>query len=295
MPHRFRLLWTLAALAAVCGGLLALAPRIQQPRASAAENCRPAPGDRMLGNALLHVPPHPRAPLPLVLAFHGAGGNGPGFAAESRLSKTADRYGFAVLYPTAGATRHYWSLNAATQPDDVASVQALLPQAKAAACVDPARIYATGVSNGGGFAARIGCELAGTVAAVAPVAGGYRSLDPCPDGRRTSVLEIHGTSDEVVPYAGRAPDAAGAVVGFLAGWVRRDGCSAHAVRTQPEHDVTRFSHPDCARGLTVEHVRLDGTDHGWPGADPPWPRHNPSELEANEEVWAFFAKHRLRT
>src|SRR5207244_2457316 len=131
------------------------------------------------------------------------------------------------------ATRHYWSLKAATHPDDVARVKALLPQAMTAACVDPKRIYATGVSNGGGFAARIGCELAGTVAAVAPVAGGYRSLDPCPDGRRTSVLEIHGTSDSVVPYAGRPPDAAGAVVGFLAGWVRRDGCSGRPVQTRP--------------------------------------------------------------
>jgi polyhydroxybutyrate depolymerase len=242
----------------------------------------------MLGDALLHVPPHPKAPLPLVLAFHGAGGTGPGFAAESGLSKTADKYGFAVLYPTAGSARHFWSLNASMQPDDVARVQALLPQAMRAACADPARLYATGVSNGGGFAARIGCELSGTFAAVAPVAGGYRALDPCPDGRRTSVLEIHGTSDHVVPYEGRPPDGAGAVVGFLAGWVRRDGCAAKTITTHPEDGVVRFSHPHCAAGLRVEHLRLAGTDHGWPGADPPFPQHNPSELEANEEVLRFF-------
>jgi polyhydroxybutyrate depolymerase len=280
------------AVVAACVGLLAQAPPTQ-PRAIAAESCRPQAGDRMLGDALLHVPPR-TGRLPLVLAFHGAGGNGAGFARESRLSTTADRYGFAVLYPSAGSPRRYWSLNAATSPDDVARVQALLPQAMQAACTDRTRIYATGVSNGGGFAARLGCDLAGTVAAVAPVAGGYRALDPCPDGRRTSVLEIHGTSDRVVPYEGRPPDAAGAVVGFLAGWVRRDGCSPSSVQTRPEPDVVRFVHKRCGAGLAVEHVRLTGTDHGWPGADPPWPRHNPSELEANEEVWRFFSRLRLR-
>jgi polyhydroxybutyrate depolymerase len=292
MSRRLRLLSSLAALAVGCAVALALAPRAGQPaRAIAAEDCIPKPGDTMLGTALLHVPKRATAPLPLVMAFHGAGGTGPGMADYSGLSGTADHYGFAVLYPTAGSSRHFWSLNAKMPPDDVGRIRALLPQAETAACADPARIYATGVSNGGGFSARLGCELAGTIAAVAPVAGGYRALDDCPDGRRTSVLEIHGTSDHVVPYNGKPPDYKGAVSGFLAGWVRRDGCDAKATHTRPEKGVLRFTHPNCDAGLAVEHLRLAGTDHGWPGASPPWPRHNPSQLEANEEVWRFFAKH----
>jgi polyhydroxybutyrate depolymerase len=259
----------------------------------AAETCRPATGDRMLGTALLHVPKRAKAPVPLVLAFHGAGGDGRGMANYSGLSKTADEYGFAVLYPSAGSTIHFWSLNTAMKPNDVESIEALLPQALQAACGDRKRVYATGVSNGGGFAARLGCEMADQIAAVAPVAGGYRALDPCPDGRRTSVLEIHGTSDNVVPYQGKPPDFKGAVSGFLAGWVRRDGCDAGATHTRPDEGVDRFAHTHCAAGYAVEHLRLAGTDHGWPGASPPFPRHNPSQLEANEEVWRFFARHRL--
>jgi polyhydroxybutyrate depolymerase len=259
----------------------------------AAEDCIAKPGDQMLGDALLHVPKRAKGALPLVIALHGAGGTGPGMADYSGLSKTGDKYGFAVLYPTAGSSRHFWSLNASMPPDDVGRIRALLPRAVQAACTDPARIYATGVSNGGGFAARLGCELAGTIAAVAPVAGGYRALDPCPDGRRTSVLEIHGTSDTVVPYNGKPPDYKGAVSGYLGGWVRRDGCDANAIHTRPEKGVQRFAHTNCDDGLAVEHLRLAGTDHGWPGAAPPWPRHNPSQLEANEEVWRFFASHQL--
>ena len=297
MSRRTRhLSWTLVALVAAVAALPIASGRSERVLPTiAAADCRPAPGDRMLGSALLHVPPHAGTPLPLVLAFHGAGGAGPGMADYSGLSDTADADGFAVLYPSAASSRHFWSLNRAMAPDDIGRLRALLPQAMQAACTDPARVFATGVSNGGGFAARVGCELAGTVAAVAPVAGGYRALDSCPDGVRTSVLEIHGTADRVVPYAGRPSDGAGAVLGFLAGWVRRDGCDARALQTTPRRGVARFTHPHCAAGLGVEHLRLAGTDHGWPGALPPFPRDNPSELEANDEIWRFFAAHPARS
>ena len=42
--------------------------------------------------------------------------------------------------------------------------------------------------------------------AIAPVAGGYRSLPQCKPTRPLSVLEIHGTADPVVPYDGKPPD-----------------------------------------------------------------------------------------
>src|SRR4051794_39478042 len=73
-----------------------------RPASAAVQQCHPAVGEQMLGDALLHVPAG-RTPSALVLAFHGAGGTGPGFAAESGLSATADKYGFAVLYPSAAA------------------------------------------------------------------------------------------------------------------------------------------------------------------------------------------------
>jgi polyhydroxybutyrate depolymerase len=264
---------TVAALAAVACGSATPGPR-------AAASCTVA-GDHRFGTALLHVPPRPAKARPLVLGLHGAGGTGPGFADFSGLSKRADEAGFAVLYPTAGATRRFWSLNRRSRPDDVTSVAALLDQVIASACVDARRVYATGVSNGGGFAARMGCELAGRLAAVAPVAGGYRSLDPCPAGRRTSLLEIHGSADPVVPYRGRGARREGDVRRFVAQWARRDGCRAAPLVSRPRRDVQRVRHPGCAAGLEVEHLRLEGEGHGWyPGTA--------------ERVWRFFAGKRLR-
>jgi polyhydroxybutyrate depolymerase len=278
-----------AVLAATgCGDRTASSPDRTTSAPAARGACVPSRGDRMLGDALLHVPRRARAPLPLVIVFHGGGGTGPVMAQYTGLSRTADRHGFAVLYPTA-ASSQFWSLNRATRPDDIVRLRKLLPRAMRASCADRRRVYATGVSNGGGFTARVGCELAGTVKAIAPVAGTYGALDACPGDRRTSVLEIHGTADDVVPYTGRGkadPQA------FVAAWAARNGCAAATVETRPRRLVHRFRHLRCPAGFAAEHIRLDGTDHGWPGAarsaGPPLPRRNPSGLKANGVVWRFF-------
>src|SRR5690349_25077721 len=163
-----RLLPVLALLVALCGcgATRAAGRQADPPHAAVAASCTPVRGESRIGDALVFVPGRARAPLPLVVAFHGARGTGDGFSDESGLSRSAERHGFAVLYPTAGSSRHFWSLNRAAVPDDVARLRALLPRAIRRACANPRRLYATGVSNGGGFAARAGCEMAGTFAAV---------------------------------------------------------------------------------------------------------------------------------
>lgn len=264
-----------------------------RPTVAADGSCLPARGSTRLGDALLHVPAGAKPPLPLVVAFHGAFGSGPGFEPESGLSRSADRHGFAVLYPTAGSSRRFWSLNRASAPDDVARVRELLPQAERLACSDRRRVYATGVSNGGGFSARVACEMADTFAAAAPVAGGYRSLDRCPGDVRIPLLEIHGSADQVVPYEGAGAERAGDVRRFVSEWARRDGCDRAPRITHPAPYVTRVTHRHCDRGYAVEHIRFEGTDHGWPGSKPPYPRHHPAGLPASELVWRFFAGRRL--
>jgi polyhydroxybutyrate depolymerase len=264
----------------VCAALLAACGQAQRPTRSASAACTRVAGDARIGGALLHVPPRAQVPIPLVLAFHGAGGTGDGFAGSTGLSKTADAHGFAVLYPSAAA-HQFWSLNRRMGTEDVDRLRALLPQALAAACGNPARVFATGFSNGGGFAARVGCEL--KVAAIAPVAGGYRALDRCPAHRQTSVLEIHGALDHVVPYNGTPPDRAGSIARYLAGWARRDGCRLRPLRTRQTRVVTRLRFPACDPGLSVEHLRLADADHGWPNRA--W------GLDANAAIWRFFAAH----
>ena len=225
--------------------------------------------DGLVRSAFVHVPrAGAQRPLPVVLAFHGAGGNGPFMAEYSEFSPLADRENTAVVYPTAAGQRHYWNLNDRddSASDDVGFIAALLKVLPTRICMDAKRVYATGVSNGGGFAARLGCVLSDKLAAIAPVAGGYRSLDPCHPDRPVAVLEIHGTADPVVPYNGKPPDYGGSVPNFLANWATLDSCPQPSQPTFVAPGTERFDWGPCADDTEVMHLRLSGVGHTWPGS-----------------------------
>ena len=230
-------------------------------------------------SALLHVPPHWRdVRLPLIVALHGSRGDGPFMESYSGLSRLADQAGFAVVYPSApGGVWDYGT------DRDVGFIDELLDHLAGRACIDASRVYVTGVSNGGGMTARLGCRLAERVVAIAPVAGGYKALPDCTPQQPVSVLEIHGTADHVVPYDGAPPDYRGSVTRYLRGWLGQDRCNTHAQRSTVNASTLRLRWTGCAAGTTVQHLRLSGAPHMWPGADPgePWP-------DGQEMVWDFF-------
>ena len=236
------------------------------------------------GHMRVPVGARPGATPLIVVVVPGGGGD-----RTDRLGvgAAATQQGFAVLYPTSGDG--FWALNDEQGTADVDAVGDLLDRTLAGGCFDAKRISITGVSNGAGFAARMACARPDRFAVVVPVAAGYRALDPCPGTVRASFLDIHGTADTVVPYNGKRPDRAGSVPRYAAGWARRDGCAPGALQSTPRRLVTRVRYRGCDAGLRVERLRLSGTDHGWPGAGPPLPDHNPSGLSATRELLRFVA------
>jgi polyhydroxybutyrate depolymerase len=241
-------------------------------------------------SAIVHVPrvARSRQRLPLVLAFHGSGGTGAFMAGYSGLEALSDRAGFISVFPSAARPHRRWVLanKDAGGPQDLAFVTQVLDSAEAMACVDTSRVYAAGVSNGGGMAARLGCELNGRLAAIASVAGGYSLLDACHPARPVSVLEIHGTADRVVPYAGR-PDGRGSVMGFLSGWTAMDGCHGTPRRSGYAPSTVMLRWSGCRDGTVVEHLRIYGGGHAWPGATPP-DRAPTARFSAANALWSFF-------
>jgi polyhydroxybutyrate depolymerase len=287
-----------AALATLVLAVVLLAGRA---RAAATTRCgaTPAPSARTLllevgghrRRALLHLPPLSAGrPIPLLIALHGYGGNGPGLERDTGFSTLADRDHFAVVYPDSMGVQ--WDISGSAR--DVRFIAAVIVRVEQDACIDPNRVYATGVSNGGGMAARLGCDLSGEIAAIAPVAGGYRSLPPCNPDRPMSVLEMHGTQDTTVPYSGRGADHAGAVLPFMFAWAIRDGCQMLPSKAVVASHTLRYLWTGCSEGSSVEQLKLFGVGHGWPGAVGAGIRSpGPPSISATTVVWRFLSAHTL--
>lgn len=280
------------------------------PRASSSDagpGCTqaPTPGDTQTTlqlddrdrTALIHIPPAAQGQaLPVVVALHSGGGLAPWFESYTGLSQIADAAGFIVVYPNGAGYQHFWTINDdhPGAPHDVAFVSALLDQVESNYCVDTSRVYAFGVSNGGGMAVRLGCELAARFAAIATIAGGYRSLPQCHPSVPVSVLEVHGTADGSVPYNGVPPWHAGSVPLFLRRWVSTDQCRGAPSRRRLAAQVLRFNWTSCADGSTIEHIEIIGGGHQLPGALPPdkGPR---STISVPWLAWRFLSSHRRRS
>src|SRR5579884_1139216 len=214
-------------------------------------------------SALVHVPARlpAGARVPVLIALHGWGGSGPRMETYSGFSKLADRHGFLAAYPSSSGT--HWNYKAIRGgPDDVGFLRSLILYLRQRACADPQRVFAAGVSNGGGMVALAGCRLASLIAAIAPVAGDYAGQPACTPSRPLSVLEIHGTADPEAPYFGRGGHRTrDGVPPFVNGWVVRDGCSGNSSsRNRPAHD------PD---PLGILHRRSAGRAHPDPGRAAP--------------------------
>jgi polyhydroxybutyrate depolymerase len=144
-------------------------------------------------------------------------------------------------------------------------------------------VYAVGVSNGGRFASRLGCDRSDRIAAVVSVAGAD-GVPQCAPDHPVSLLEIHGTADQIVPYR--------VVVPWVQAWARRDGCAPAAKRQSRGTRVMQLTWSSCRNGTVVEHLRIDAGRHQWPGASPPDP--GPvSPRSASDEAWSFLRGKRL--
>jgi polyhydroxybutyrate depolymerase len=241
----------------------------------------------LIRTAVLHLPASPSGhPLALVIALHGYDGNGESFEQDTGFSTLADKDGFAVLYPSSHGSQ--WAVTTSTR--DVVFITDLLNRVEQIACIDPRRIYATGVSNGGRMTALLGCVLSQRIAAIAPVAGGYSALPPCEPVRPVSVLEIHGTADTTVPYEGRGPSHEGAVLPYVFGWAARDGCDLQPTVKRAALHTLRYVWSGCRGGTSVQHLRIYQGRHGLPDAvGSQISSGGPYTISGIEQIWHFFA------
>ncbi len=236
----------------------------------------------------------PGTPAPLMLNLHGFGSNAWQQALFSQMNYDADARDYIVVYP--GGLEMSWNGGACcgdaadTDRDDVgflgAIVDALAPQL----CYDPARVYSTGMSNGGFMSHRLGCDAAERFAAIAPVAGAI-GIEDCAPSRPVPVYIVHGAVDQAVP-------AELALTAF-AFWAEHNGCEGEPTRSELGGGTycDLFEAERCEGGAAVQLCMLAQLGHCWPGGS--------AELcellgdtyedtvDANITMMDFFDQHRL--
>jgi len=259
---------------------------------------------------LLHVPPGLDAgrPVPLVVVIHGFMQSPEHQRAMTRWDEFADAEGFITVYPMGTGVPPRWTVHEpmATSRETrthVEFIRGLVEDLAGRYAIDRDRVYACGMSNGGGLASVLACELPEVFAAVGSVAGLYTypvdgGLAP---GPAVPLIAFHGELDRIVPLQGAA-NRLGYPVPPVAEWLdayaRRCGCS---VRTEERigETVERVSYTGGPGGAEVVWYRIAGAGHTWPGGVPlPVMITGPTSdaVDATALMWQFFRRHaRVRT
>jgi polyhydroxybutyrate depolymerase len=233
---------TAAATLTACGsGDDAPAPDAGGPDAALGDDAGTPPGDgglptRIGGDRPARVilpDDYDGTPRPLLFVLHGRGANGRVQDAYFGASAYARTRGVITVVPEGQQLRDgtpVWNATDACcggRLDDSAYLAGLIDEASVTYAVDPARVYFMGHSNGGFMSYRMACDHAGRVAAIASLAGAtWNDERNCPASEPVSVLQIHGTSDDLVPYA-TTPYLPGAR-DSVERWASRAGCDLGA-------------------------------------------------------------------
>jgi polyhydroxybutyrate depolymerase len=254
---------------------------------------------------LLYVPQgyDPSRPTPLVITLHGFVQWPAHQLRISRWNDLADEYGFIVVYP--GGTRFPKRWRTGAVPDrkqdpsaDIQFISDLIDKLAADYNVDPKRIYANGLSNGGGMTFLLACALADRIAAVGIVAGAlpttWENYHP---SRPVPVMMFHGTADPIVPYNGgkfRRGGTLPVIPEWAAALAQRNGCTEAPKSIDSHGAVSGIEYSGC--GNEVIFYTIQGGGHSWPGGNPipSWiVGQTNMDIDATRTFWEFFQKHPL--
>ena len=249
---------------------------------------------------ILHVPENydPSRAWPVVLSFHGWGETASQMEAYTRFDSSEAIVAYAQGTDKAWAPAPYAKTSGA---EDVAFVQQIVDSLRATYAVDDERIYAVGMSNGGGFAAYLACQMPEYFHAVASVSAAYYSKihdgcksaaesenehygEPLPVGR----LDLHGTDDPIVSYFGGTRHGAtyNPVMEVLAMDQKRNQCSDQISTSRLASNSLLMQWKGCRAPLV--HIRIGGGNHVWPGGSYD-KSHVLPEGFATDAVLDFFA------
>jgi polyhydroxybutyrate depolymerase len=267
----------------------------------------------------VHVPAsyNPGRLTPVILNFHGGGGNPKSERTISMMDQASERYGFIVVYPQGTGAKfrlinpHGYTWNAGNccgwamkhHIDDVAYTRALLDDLERRFSVDKKRVFATGISNGAMMCFRLACQLSDRIAAIAPIAG-TMGVSGCNPSRPVSVIYFHGTADKFAPFAGgKGPRSLPgeffeSVDQTIAFWRQQDKITG-SPRVVRQGQATGYYYGPGADGSEVALWVIQGGGHTWPGGQFGFLGRRilgpiTHDISANDLMWEFFQRHSMK-
>jgi polyhydroxybutyrate depolymerase len=243
----------------------------------------------------------PARPAPLVILLHGYGASGAVQDFYFGFKRLAERRGFLYAYPDGARDARglrFWNAipslgeAAASLPDDVAYITAIIDDMSVRFSVDARRVYLVGHSNGAFMAYRYACERPTRIAAVAVLAGAMLTdASVCSPSAPVAILHIHGDADAGISYSGgtmrRVPYLRGCgrtsravpylgAVDSVARWAGFNECGPleptgtrlDLVSSLPDAETLVSRHNGCAGGA-AELWTIHGAGHR-PGVGPEW-------------------------
>ncbi|KAI1391442.1 carbohydrate esterase family 1 protein [Hypoxylon trugodes] len=256
----------------------------------------------------IHLPSNysESSPYPVVLGFHGSSSVGLFFEADTKMSEDRFSANKIMVYPDgvggawAGANYSEVSVD-----EDLQFVSDLLDDVRGAYCVDDSRIYATGMSIGGGFVNTIACSAVGdNFAAFAPASGSYYTDDDAAHGNCAParnplpLLEVHGGSDESVKYDGGDGEGGEepSIETWLGWWAQRNGCddSTKSVEDSFDGDVHHTGWSCGGTDGVLQHWKVDDMGHCWASTEINFSQisvgEGPTHIQASQIIMDFFDK-----
>ncbi|MAD07617.1 MAG: hypothetical protein CMP86_09415 [Gammaproteobacteria bacterium] len=223
----------------------------------------------------------------LVIAMHGYGSSAENIMAYSGFNALADEYGYVVAYPQGTQDQQGnaffnvgYAFHSDSTVDDVGYIRALVARLVESHQIDPNRVYATGMSNGGDMSYLLACKAADAFRAVAPVAGTMMvaTADNCAPSSAMPVLALNGTADNVTRYAGDYANEEGwgayiSVSDVIDLWVRHAGAQAQppeVLNYPSDQSITVVEYSAEATSPEIILYQVEGGGHDWPGARFAW-------------------------
>jgi polyhydroxybutyrate depolymerase len=242
---------------------------------------------------------NPGTPVPLVFVLHGFTQSGQSIMNVSAFNSVADTANFIIVYPNgiSNAWNTYANIPGASTANDVGFIEALIDTISANYSIDQNRIYSCGFSAGGFMSHLLACKSSRCFAAIASVAGTMTDsvYNSCAPSYNVSVLQIHGTSDNIVNYNGALGNKSATDVVDL--WKNFHGCSlTPSVTALPNTNMNDNSTVDlldyapCSNNNMVQMLRVNGGGHQWPGTSSLLGGLGTinRDIKASAEIWNFF-------